>query len=200
MTQWIENAGGGRSWSPAEIARSWAAVLIAPRTFFREGVLPGDQAPGLLFAVAVILVEEATRFALLPGVVPVFADRPRLSWLLALGVASFLVAPAVLHLVAALQTILLIPFAPERGGVSETVQVIAYATAPAVFAGVPVPEVRALVAIYGAVLLTLGMAIRHRVSFSRAALLAAIPNAIVFGYAFRGFAAIRALLEQWYII
>ena len=200
MTQWIENTTGGRSWSPIELARSWIAVLLAPRTFFREAVLPGDQAPGLLFVVAVVLVEEATRFVLIPGTAPVFAGYPSLSALLALGVAALLVAPAVLHLVAALQTLLLIPFAPDRGGVSETVQVIGYATAPAVFAGIPVPEVRAAVTIYGAFLLTFGVAIRHRVSFSRATLLAAIPNAIVFGWGFRGFAAIETLLRQWYII
>jgi hypothetical protein len=200
VTQWIENATGGRSWNPMTITRSWLAVVITPREFFRTEVMPADQAPGLLFAVAVVLLEEATRFALVDGVAPVFGGMPALSALLALGVASMLVAPAVLHLVAALQTLILIPFAPERGGISETVQVIGYATAPAIFAGIPIPEVRALVTVYGAILLTLGIAIRHQVSFARAALLAAIPNAIVFGWGFRGFVAVQTLLAQWYII
>lgn len=200
MTQWIENATGGRSWNPMTIIRSWLAVVITPREFFRTEIMPADQAPGLLFAVTVVLVEEAIRFALVDGGVPVFSGMPVLSALLALGVASMLIAPAVLHLVAALQTLLLIPFAPERGGISETVQVIGYATAPAIFVGIPVPEVRVVAAIYGATLLTMGIAIRHRVALARAVLLAAIPNAIIFGWGFRGFAAIETLLAQWYII
>jgi len=43
--------------------RAWFEVLTRPRRFFERGVAPGDQAPGLVFASVVVLVEEASRFA-----------------------------------------------------------------------------------------------------------------------------------------
>jgi SSS family solute:Na+ symporter/sodium/proline symporter len=39
------------------------------------------------------------------------------------------------------------PLASERAGVSETVQVLAYATAPCVFAGIPILQLQAIVAV-----------------------------------------------------
>ncbi|PSP55468.1 hypothetical protein BRC82_05925 [Halobacteriales archaeon QS_1_67_19] len=196
MTQWIENPEGGRDRGPVAVARAWIEVLSDPRRFFERGVAPGDQAPGLVFAIAVVLVEEATRFALVAGAAPTVGGSPALSALLGLALATLFVAPAALHLTAALQTVLLIALVPERGGISETVQVIAYATAPCVFAGVPIPAARVACAAYGAALFFVGLREVHGTSTPRALAAGAIPAALVFGYAFRGFAAAETLLSR----
>lgn len=200
MTQWIENPTGGRARGPAALVRAWFEVLTRPTRFFRSAVAPGDQAPGLVFAIAVVLVEELVRFALVADAYPVVADQRLLSGVLWLGVAVLLVAPAALHLTAALQTVLLVPFVRDRAGISETVQTIAYSAAPCVVAGVPIPEVRVLCGAYGTGLLALGVATVHDTTGTRAALLSALPAAAVFGYGFRAFAALETLLRQWYII
>lgn len=192
----------GRERGPRGLAKAWVAVLVRPRRFLRLGVVPGEQAPGLFFAMTVVAVEEAIRFALVgPGdAYPVVGGLPVLSAVLWLGLAVLFVAPATMHLVAALQTVILMPFVEERAGVSETVQVVAYATAPCVLAGVPVPEVRAAVAAWGAVLYVLGVSEVHGPWLEPAAALSALPVALVFGYGFRGFDAVATLLARWYII
>lgn len=194
MTQWVENPSGGRERGPAALARAWLEVLVRPRRFFERGIAPGDQAPGLVFAITVVLIEEAIRFALVPGAAPVFGGRPALSALFGLALAGLFIAPAVLHLTAALQTVLLMVVVPDRAGTSETVQTIAYATAPCVLAGVPSPTLRALVATYGAGLFLLGLRMVHDTDFLRVLVAGAIPAALVFGYAFRGFAAMQELV------
>ncbi|MFB6205461.1 MAG: YIP1 family protein [Haloglomus sp.] len=193
MTTWVENPEGGRARGPVGLAQAWGEVLVRPRRFFENGVAPGDQAPGLVFAVAVTLVHVAIRGALDPGIFPVYSGRPVLSALFAVVVAGLLVAPVLLHLTAAVQTLLLRPFVPERSGVSETVQVVAYAAAPGVFAALPFPGVRLLAALYGAALLVVGLAVVHDTSIPRAAAAAAIPAVLVFGYAFGGLSAFENL-------
>lgn len=202
MTQWVENPTGGRDRGLQGLLRAWVEVMFRPRRFFRNGVAPGDQAPGLIFAVSVVLVEELVRFALVADAYPAVSGVAALDGLLWLGVAALLVAPAALHLVAALQTVLLAAtFVRDRAGISETVQVLAYATAPCVFAGVPVPEVRAVCGLYGFVLLLVGMGQLHGITRGLQAVLAtAVPGSIVFGYGFRAFHAIGVLLRRWYII
>lgn len=196
MTQWVENPTGGRDRGPVAVARAWIEVLVKPRRFFRSGVAPGDQAPGLVFAGAVVLIEEATRLALVPGAYPVFGGQPLASTALGLALAVVLVMPATLHLTAAIQTLLLIAGAPDRGGVSETVQVLSYAIAPCVLAGPPIPALRLACCLYGTVLLVIGTSEVHAVSLARAAVLVVIPAAIIFGYGFRGFGAASVLLTQ----
>ncbi len=193
VTQWVENPTGGRDRGAVALARAWAEVLIRPRRLFRSGVAPGDQAPGLVFAGAVVLVEELTRVATGAAAYPVLSGRPTLSTVLFLALAVVLVAPAALHLTAALQTLILIAAAPDRAGVSETVQVIAYAAAPCVFAGLPYPGVRVAATAYASVLLAVGVSDVHSVSLPKAAALTAVPAALVFGYGFRGFAALSEL-------
>ncbi|MFB6084640.1 MAG: YIP1 family protein [Halorientalis sp.] len=194
MTQWVEDPTGGRDRGPVALARAWAEVLVRPRRFFRAGVAPGDQAPGLVFAAAVVLIEELTRLALAPGVYPVVAGQPVASRALLLAIAVVLVMPATLHLTAALQTLLLMATAPDRGGVSETVQVLAYATAPCVFAGPAIPALRVLCTATGAGLLVVGTVEVHDLPYWKAVPVVAVPAAIVFGYGFRGFGAASALL------
>lgn len=196
VTQWVENPTGGRDRGPVAVIRAWAEVLVRPRRFFRSGVAPGDQAPGLIFAAAVVLVEELTRLALVGDIYPTVGGQPVASTALFLALAVVLVMPATLHLTAALQTLVLMATAPDRGGVSETVQVLAYATAPCVLVGVPVPAVRLVGTVYGAVLLVVGTSVVHGTSVPKTIPLVAVPAAIVFGYGFRGFGAAADLLAE----
>ncbi|WP_225334454.1 YIP1 family protein [Halomicrobium urmianum] len=204
MTQWVENPTGGRDRGPVALVRAWFEVLARPRRFFRTGVGPGDQAPGLVFAATVVLLEEGSRFALTalaergrvslaPFPYPVIGDlSPAAAALLLLATVVF-VAPAALHLTTAVQTLLLAPVAPDRGGISETVQVLAYATAPCVVAGLPIPAVRVLAALWGGALYVVGTSVVHDLSLPRAAAVAALPALLVFGYGFRGVAAVGYL-------
>lgn len=192
MTQWVENPTGGRDRGPQAIVRAWVELLVRPRRFFRTGVAPGDQAPGMVFGVLVTLVEVATRMATGGLDVGTVAGGPLLTKLLALALVGLFVAPAVLHLTAALQTVILMLFVPGRGGISETVQVIGYAVAPCLLAGLPFPALRAACTVYGAVLLVIGMSEVHDTSYLRAAVVGALPAALVFGYGFGGFGALVA--------
>lgn len=199
MTTWIETPDGGRSRGPTGLARAWAEVLVRPRRFFRNGVAPGDQAPGLAFAIVIvlayvvgILAVDPTRI-LGPDRIPVLGGSPSLTVVLVLLATAVAVAPAGLHLMAALQTVLLIATVDDRAGVSETVQVLAYAAAPCALAWVPVAGVAAVCALYASVLLIVGLAVVHRTSLVRAAVAAAIPAALVFWVAFGGSSSARAL-------
>ena len=206
MTQWVENRAGGRDRGPIALMRAWAEVLVRPRRFFRAGVAPGDQAPGLIFASTVVLFEELSRLAVVtlaergvlstgPFPYPAIGEfTPGVAVLALLGIIVF-VTPATVHLTAALQTLLLVPTAPERGGVSETVQVMCYAMAPCLLAGLPYPELRVLVTLWGAGLYIVGTAVIHEIRTPVAAVVAALPAAIVFGYGFRGVAAAQALVS-----
>lgn len=210
MTQWVENPRGGRDRGPRGLARAWVEVLVRPRRFFRTGVAPGDQAPGLVFAVAVAVVYVAGRFAFLPTARPEFFPSAGASVLVGLLVAALILAPAALHLTAALQTLVLMATVPDRAGVSETVQVLAYATAPCALAGVGVPPAvcgagcptletavagwRLACALWGAGLLAYGTSAVHGTSLPRAVAVTALPALVVFGYLFGGlFAAETAL-------
>ncbi len=193
MTTWVENPTGGRDRGPRGIARAWIEVLVRPRQFFHNGVAPGDQAPGLVFAVAVAVVYTLGLFAFVPSRIPALALGPGVSAAIALAAVSLVVAPATLHLTAALQTVILILTVPDRAGVSETVQVIAYAAAPCVIAGVPVPAVRAGCTLYAGALLVVGLREVHDTTTTRAALAGAVPATLLFGTAFGGIDAGMAL-------
>lgn len=195
MTQWVEEPTGGRDRGPTALARAWFEVVTRPFRFFRVGIAPNDQAPGLVFAATVVFLGELVRIATLPTAYP---SDPLLA-AVALGTVVVILTPALLHLAAAATTVALVPLAPERAGVSETVQVVAYATAPCLLAGVPVLQVRALAVVYGAVLVVVGLSVVHRVSLTRAAVAGAVPVAALV-YGFRGVASIGTLLAQWFII
>lgn len=200
MTTWTIESGRGRPRGPIALLRAWFEVVVRPRRFFRVAVAPGDQAPGLVFGMAVVLVEEASRYALAPGSVPGLVGSRVLSASLAVAVAVVIVTPAALHLAAAVQTLVLMAVADDRAGVSETVQVLAYASAPCALAGLPWPLMRAAATAYGAFLLTIGLAEVHELRPGRAIVAASLPAILVFGYGFRGFDALRALLARWYVV
>lgn len=195
MTQWVENPELGRERGPVAIVRAWAELLVRPRRFFRGKVTRGDQAPGLTFAVLVVFVAEALRIAL-GGSYPIVADQPTVSAVLWVLFVTILVAPAGIHLTAALQTIILIGTVEERAGVSETVQVLCYALAPCVFVGVPSVWVQSAVVVWGAGLFALGMATVHDVRLAVAVPVTAIPALVVFGYGFGGVETLSVVGEQ----
>ncbi|EMA02036.1 hypothetical protein SAMN05443574_11157 [Haloarcula vallismortis] len=213
MTQWVENPTGGRDRGPTALVRAWVEILRRPRRFFRTGVAPGDQAPGLVFAATVVLFEEVSRYAVVKLAQRGFLstgpfDYPAIGGfspgvaVLALFAILVFVTPATVHLTAALQTLLLLPLgllpvASDRGGVSETVQVMCYAMAPCLLAGLPSAELRVLVTAWGAALYLLGTAVVHNVRLPVAAIVGAIPAAIIFGYGFRGFQALSMLAAEY---
>jgi hypothetical protein len=195
VTQWT-TPSGGRERGLSGLISGWIQVLTRPRSFFRCAVSPGDQGPALAFVVCVTAIAAAEFVAFetvrLPG-----GDTPATPMAaLLVAVIAMLVAPTALHLVAAVQTVILAATVPNRAGVSETVQVVAYATAPCVLAGLPVPIVRVLATGYAAVLLAVGVATVHRQSLPRAAVLAAVPASLAFGYGFGGFAGAATILSK----
>jgi len=218
VTRWVEQPGGGRDRGPRGLGRAWLEVCLRPRRFFRHGVAPGDQAPGLTFAIAVAFAAVGGRLLLAPASLSGYVrvaeatGRPYLTALLVLGVACFLVAPLVLHLAAALATLSLLAVVEDRAGVSETVQVIAYAAAPCIAVAAPEGTIRVLATpvgqiglsvglvvrivatAYASLLLGVGLAVVHRTTPLRAAIAAVLPAAFVFGAGFGGFAVIGTVL------
>ena len=196
MTQWAENTDLGRERGPVALLRAWVEVLVYPRQFFRGKVAPGDQAPGLTFVAAVVLVSESIRLAVVDGAYPVIGGQPTASAVLWVLFVVVLVAPAGVHLTAALQTVILIGTIEDRAGVSETVQVLCYATAPCVLVGLANPWVTGAVAVWGAALLVVGLSEVHGVPLATALAVAAVPAALAFGYGFGGFESLAAVSEQ----
>ncbi|MES3517734.1 MAG: YIP1 family protein [Natronomonas sp.] len=193
MTQWVENPQGGRDRGPRGLLRAWIEVSIRPRRFFENGIAPGDQAPGLIFAMCVTAVYLGGRLVFAPETLPSFGGSI-LTAAIVLGVGCVLVAPLALHLAAAIQTLALIPIADDRAGVSETVQVVGYAVAPCVFVAVPVPAIQLFAAAYGFCLLVVGLVVVHGISVPRAVLSAVVPGLFVFGLAFGGIGSLESLL------
>jgi len=173
---------------------------VRPRRFFANGVAPGDQAPGLTFAIVVALVYIGGLLAVQPemllgdGRIPILGGSVGLTAVFVLLMTAVVAAPATLHLAAAIQTVLLIMLVDDRAGVSETVQVLGYATAPCVFAWLPVPGIPTVCGLYASGLLVVGLAVVHRTTVLRATLAGIIPAALVFGVAFGGLAAGRTLV------
>ena len=194
MTQWVDPSGRGRARGPIGLLRAWIGVITTPHEFFRNAVAPGDQAPGLVFLAVVVALEESVRYALVPAAAPVVGGRPVATAVLAVLVTVVLIAPTGLHLLAAIQTVLLWPITADRAGISETVQLLAYATAPCVVAGVPWPPLQAAATGYGAVLLIVGLSTVHEISYWRGALAGLVPAALLYGVAFGGFLALGTIV------
>jgi hypothetical protein len=154
-----------------------------------------------VFGVLVTVAYLGISFAVDPARIPSVGGGRPVSALLTLAAVGLFVAPAALHLVAALQTLLLILFVPRRAGVSETVQVLAYAVAPVVFGAVAPAVVGGVGAaaltlasgLYGTVLLAVGLGVVHETSLLRGGLAALLPAVLVFGYGFGGVAAFQSL-------
>lgn len=188
MTTWVEPRAGRRR-GPLGILQSWVQVLRHPVRFFGQAVSPGDQGPGLAFAMLVVLVEESTRLYLVPEARPMVGESAVIGSILFIAIAALLIAPLSLHAFAALETVILLG-SPSRGGVSETVQVLAYASAPCVFIGLPVPEVRILAGLWTTALLAVGFQVVHDLPPPLAVLYPTPAAVIAIGYGFRWFGAV----------
>lgn len=184
----------GRPRGPLGLLQAWVEVLTRPTTFFTSRVSSGEQAPGLTFAMAVVALEETTRLVLRTKAIPELVESPLVAGIITLTIAVLLITPAALHLIGGVQTVVLMLTLDERGSVSETVQVIAYATAPCVVAGVPVPTLRLLATGFGSLLLIYGLATVHRMSVWKAGILGLPSMIFVFGYGFRGFGALQTII------
>ena len=203
MTSWTNKSAGGRDRGIRGLARAWIEVIRRPRRFFVTGVAPGDQAPGLTFAAAVAGVFTVGWALTDPGVLPEITESPVLSGVVVVLIVTALAAPVGLHLTAAIATISLLVASldvtdgvtlRDRGGVSETVQVVAYASAPMALAGPPIPALRIVCGAYAAVLLYLGLSTVHETTPGRT-LVAGTPPALVgYGVGYRVIAALRTLV------
>lgn len=186
-----------RGHGPAGVFDAWVGVVRSPRSFFDRAITPGDQRPGLVFAIAVgvVYVAGTLRFApetvLGPDRVPVIGSSPLLTGLLLVLLTAVFFVPVLLHLLAAVQTVLLAVAVDDRAGVSETVQVLAYATAPCAIAWIPFAPAQLLLAGYGAVLLAIGISSVHGTSIPAGFGLSFIPSIVVFGWLFGGVSAGR---------
>jgi hypothetical protein len=196
VTRWT---AGGRGIHYRELPLVWARLLAQPRTAFESTVTPGQQGPAAVFAAAVAGVATASKLAVDPSFRPPIGS-PWLGGAMLVGLVAVLIAPTALHLVAALETLVVVLLTDERGGVSETVQVVAFATAPCVFAGVPSIPLRVLCTTWGAALLIGGTAVVHRTDPVRALLAGGLPALIVFGYAYGGIEACRQVVEAGAIL
>lgn len=204
MTFRIDSSTGGRPRGLRGIARTWAAVLVRPRQAFANGITPGDQAPALTFAVAVAAAFTlgliATDPAAIPGVVP---SSPALTALVVFVVVVVVGLPVGLHLTAAVATVSVVVASVEvadgrfalrdRGGVSETVQAVAYASSPMALAGPAIPELRVVCGAYAAVLLFVGLRAVHGLGPVRTVVAALPPAALGYGVGYRAVAAARTL-------
>ncbi|AUX08000.1 hypothetical protein AArcSl_0346 [Halalkaliarchaeum desulfuricum] len=187
MTTWIDTPEGGRDRGPRALVRAWIEVLVRPRRFFVSAIAPADQAPALFFAMAVAATSIGGLFLAVPSLPPTVAGSPLVGGAVLGGFLVLLVTPVTLHLTAAIGTIVLVVLAPDRGGVSETVQLVGYASAPLALVSVPVALVGVPVATavwagmaYAAGLLIVGIATRHRTGTVRA-VLAAVPPVVFAG-------------------
>ena len=191
VTTWIEEPQGGRARGLRATLRAWVEVIVHPTRFFRNAVGPGDQAAGLTFAIAVAVVFAAGWLVVDPAVAPGISESWLLSTIVTLFVIGLLVTPVGLHLTAAIATISLVVAVRERAGVSETVQVVAYASAPFALAGPPIPALRVVCAAYATVLLVIGLRTVHRTSWFRATAATVLPALV--GY----WGGYRALTTLW---
>lgn len=193
----------GRARGPRGIVQAWVAVLTRPRQFFARGVVPGDQAPGLTFAAVVAGTFTLGWTATEPAVVPGIAESVALSAIVVVLIVTALGAPVGLHLTAALATLSLLVASVERapsfglrdrGGVSETVQVVAYASAPMALAGPAFPALRIACGVYATLLLLVGLHTVHETTPLRT-LVAGVPPALFgYGVGYRVVAAVRTVL------
>ena len=192
VTTWIETPRGGRARGASGMARAWIEIMRRPRRFFANGVAPGDQAPGLSFAIVVALIYVSGLLAVQParivgeGRIPILGDSLGVTAVFLLLLTAVVVAPAGLHLVSAIQTVLLMLLVDDRAGVSETVQIVGYATAPCIVAWIPIPGLAALSGLYATGLLIVGLAVVHETTLFRATVAGLLPAVLVFGLAFGG--------------
>ena len=146
-----------------------------------------------MFAIAVAVVFTAGWLVADPAAAPRISESWLLSTVVTLFVVGLFATPVGLHLTAAIATISLVVTVRERAGVSETVQVVAYASAPFALAGPPILALRVVCAAYATVLLVVGLRTVHRTSWFRATAAAVLPALVGYWVGYRALAALWAL-------
>ena len=166
--------------------------LLRPRQFFATAVRAHDQAPAVYHIIVIGVITATLRLAL--GPVPGVGGSPLVGAVVWIAVTGLFIAPVTLHLAAAVATVMLIIAAPDRAGISMTVQVWAYAATPVVLtaAGHPVLTIIGVGAAAG--LTVIGTAEVHRLSVPRASIAAAVPIVIVYGIGLGGISALGQLV------
>lgn len=178
----------------------WLDVTFRPWVGFTRHVQPRDQSRGVIFAIAVVAAWVALSAAYGTFDYHVIGDLRLLSLVLWITLLLAVVTPVAIHLLGAVVTLMLVFLAPHRRGVSETVQVIAFAMAPIVFVAVPNTTVQAVSGLYASVVLIVGLTVVHRLPFERGVVIGALPAYVLFLYGFGAESAIVELLRSWYII
>jgi len=116
MTTWVEPEGG-RERGLVGARQVVHAGAREPADVLRGGRFAGRPGPGLVFGMAVVLVEEATRMAVNPGAALQFPTARWLAAALTVALAVLLVAPAAIHALSALETLALVVLAcPTAAG------------------------------------------------------------------------------------
>lgn len=178
----------------------WLIAMFFPWRCFRSHVRPRDQSLAIVFAMAMVAVWAVVRAIFGALAYPTLGSSGWLSAAIWVSLLVVVVTPVALHLLAAVATVILIAVAPERGGVSETVQVIAFSMAPVPLLGIDLVGVRAISALYGFLLMWYGVRVVHRVPFERALLVVALPSYMLYAMGFRVDAALAEILRHWYIL
>ena len=203
MTSWIDDSTGGRARGPRGIARAWVEALVRPRRLFANGVSPGDQAPALTFAVTVAAAYTLGWILAEPTAVPGVVGSVAVSAVVVLLLVAALAAPVGLHLTAAVATLSVVIASVayddgwglrDRAGVSETVQVVAYASSPMALAGPPIPALRVACGVYAATLFVVGIHTVHRTTLPRAVVAGLPPAVLGYGVGYRVIASVRTVL------
>lgn len=181
-------------------ARIWFTALFTPWYCFGEYSVERDQTRAIGFAMLVIAAWSLVDLLVGTASYPVIGEQPGLSFLIWTVLLMLFVGPVAIHLLTLVATFVLVAVVPERATVSETVQAISYALAPAVFLPIPVVELQAFLALYGTLLLVYGLKVVHNTSIWRALLAAVLPAYLVFGIGFGITEAWIELLRIWQII
>ena len=87
---------------------NWVAIIIRPKWFFEKKIKSGNQSEGLVFAMGLVMVEEGSRLILVDST----------HFFISLGVVVLIITPILLHIVAAIQTLLLSIGAKNRKGIA----------------------------------------------------------------------------------
>ncbi|MFB6186403.1 MAG: YIP1 family protein, partial [Halobacteriaceae archaeon] len=174
----------------------WVGVMQNPRKFFERVIIPGDQAPGLTFAMTVTGIYLLSLVTFRTAPILSNAIQSVLSGVVLIGIFIAIITPLVIHLLAAIQTVLLMVFIADRGSVSETVQLICYAAAPGIFMGIPILLVQIAAGVYGISLYIIGVRVVHNVSFSKAIIVGIVPASILFGYGFQMMNALHQMISS----
>ncbi|MFP4590690.1 MAG: YIP1 family protein [Halobacteriales archaeon] len=178
----------------------WGAVLVTPWRVFPDRVRPGDQTAAMVLAVLVTGAWVSVRVVVDPGWVPVLGGSRRASVVIVGLLLSVVVAPVAVHVLAAVSTIVLVVIAPDRAGVSETVQVVAFSLAPVPLVATGVAELQVLASLYGTALLVVGLQRVHHVSPERALLAGLLPAYLLFVVGYGADAGFVELMRRWTLI